>query len=83
MIVTFFINLISDFFSLLYTVFPLGDLPEEVVLGWNYLVSLLWSFDWLFPTETLLTLFILSVGIEVTFALFDLGHWLYKKIRPH
>jgi len=81
MIITFFITLISDFASFLFQIFPLGDLPTNVTLGWNYFVGLLWSFDWLLPTETLLTLFVTSVGIELTIALFDIGHWFYKKIR--
>lgn len=73
--------MIVSFVVWLLQLLPLGDLPVLITTGWRYFVNVLWSFDWLIPTRTLLTLFILSISAELAIWLFDIGHWIYVKLR--
>jgi len=81
MILTFILQIINAFINWLISWLPEGDLPALISTGWTYLINLLWSFDWLIPTRTLLTLFILSVVAELAIWAFDLAHWIYMKFR--
>lgn len=60
---------------------PILEFPQTITDGWLFLVGTLWSFDWLLPIGTLITLFQLTVGLEILVWVFDILHWIYKKIR--
>lgn len=81
MILTFIIQFLCALIVWLVKWLPTGDLPTAITTGWNYLVGTLWSFDWLLPIDTLILLFILTISGELLIWGFDIGHWIYKKIR--
>lgn len=65
MITTFFITIINGFLNYTVGLLPTGSLPAGVVSAFDYIVSALTVWNYLFPVDTLLTIVIIVTFINI------------------
>jgi len=80
MIATFILNLVANFYSLLFEWLPTGSLPTGVASGVNTVVSYMYGWNALFPIDTLFQVLTAYIVVESAILLFDLIQWILRKI---
>jgi len=80
MITSFFLNLLFGFFSLILGFLPTGSLPAGFVSALNYFWSLMNSFSYLIPMDTILQAVLVVLFFDLVVLLWHFIHWILAKI---
>jgi len=80
MIITFFLNILNSFLVGLISLLPSGHLPTIMTTAFGYFMSLLNSFSFIIPVDTLLQ----AVGVVLLFdgviLLWNFINWIIRKV---
>jgi len=80
MIVSFLLNILYTFLNALVSILPTGSLPPQISSGILYFWSLLNSFSYIIPVNTMLA----AVGVILIFdagvLVWHLIQWVIRKI---
>jgi len=80
MITTFFVTIGANFYSILIGLLPTGTLPAGVSSSIVTIVSSMYRFNALLPVDTLFTVLAASMVFEGAMILWDIIHWIIRKI---
>jgi len=65
MILNAFVLIANALLQTMVNILPVGSLPTGITTGFDYIVSILTIFNYLFPIDTLLTIVVLMAIINI------------------
>jgi len=64
---------------ILLLVLPVIPLPVEIGQAFDWLFNTLWQWDFIFPVNAFITMFLIAISLEIIFIIFFISHWIFNK----
>jgi len=81
MILTFLLNAIYSFITFTVSLLPVGSLPAPVSSAFIYIVSILNSFNYIFPIDTLFQVLTAAIILELAFIAWNFTYTFMRYLR--